>query len=66
MVEYNSKFRTKWNGEKQMGKAKRSTGKKKKKAKQDAYLQAIVIIIISLLLAVLIYGQTGTVRKRFE
>lgn len=49
-----------------MGKAKRSTGKKRKKAKQDAYLQAIVIIIISLLLAVLIYGQTGTMRKRIK
>lgn len=47
-----------------MGKAKRSTGKssgkKKKKIKKDAYVQAIVVIIFSLVLAVLIYGQTGT------
>ena len=50
-----------------MGKAKRSTGKntgkKKKKIKKDAYVQAIVVIIFSLLLAVLIYGQTGTLGR---
>ncbi len=42
-----------------MGKAKKSTGKRKKK-KQDAYVQAIIIIIFSIVLAVLIYGQTGS------
>lgn len=43
-----------------MAKAKRSTGKKKKKVKKDAYVQAIIVIIFSLVLAVLIYGKTGT------
>lgn len=47
-----------------MGKTKKkvtkSAGKRKKKVKQDAYVQAIVVMIISILLAVLIYGQTGT------
>ena len=46
-----------------MGKTKKSTGKRKKKAKKDAYVQAIVVIIFSLLLAVLIYGQTGAIGK---
>ncbi len=51
-----------------MGKARKtaakSSGKRKKKVKkQDAYIQAIVIMIISILLAVLIYGQTGTVGR---
>lgn len=44
-------------------KTKKSTGKRKKKVKQDAYVQAIIIIIISLVLAVLIYGRTGTLGK---
>ena len=44
-------------------KTKKSTGKRKKKVKQDAYVQAIIIIIISLALAVLIYGKTGTLGK---
>lgn len=42
-----------------MGKAKKSTGKRKKKVKQDAYIHAIVVIIFSILFAVLIYGKTG-------
>lgn len=46
-----------------MGKTKKGTGKRKKKAKKDAYVQAIVVIIFSLLLAVLIYGQTGAIGK---
>lgn len=44
-----------------MAKTKKSTGKrKKKKVKKDAYVQAIFVIIFSLLLAVLIYGKTGS------
>lgn len=43
-----------------MAKTKRSTGKRKKKVKHDAYLQAIVIIIFSIVFAILIYGQTGS------
>ncbi len=43
-----------------MAKTKKSTGKRKKKVKKDAYVQAICVIIFSLLLAVLIYGQTGS------
>lgn len=42
-----------------MGKKKKSTVTRKKK-KQDAYLQAIIVIIFSILFAVLIYGQTGS------
>ena len=47
----------------------KTTGKKakstkatnrKKKIKQDAYLQAIIVIIFSIVLAILVYGQTGT------
>ena len=43
-----------------MAKTKKSTGKRKKKVKKDAYVQAIFVIIFSLVLAVLIYGKTGT------
>lgn len=43
-----------------MAKARRTTGKRKKKVKKDAYVQAIIVIIFSLVLAVLIYGRTGT------
>lgn len=43
-----------------MGKKKKNTVAKKKKVKQDAYIQAIIVIIFSILFAVLIYGQTGT------
>ncbi len=46
-----------------MGKAKKNTGKRKKKAKQDAYVQAVVFIILSILLAVLIYAQTGPIGR---
>lgn len=38
----------------------KTSGKRKKKAKQDAYVQAIIIMILSILFAVLIYGKTGT------
>ena len=48
-----------------MGKTKKSTNTKSKKTKgksktQDAYVQAIIVIIFSILFAVLIYGQTGS------
>lgn len=46
-----------------MAKTKKSTGKRKKKVKKDAYVQAICVIIFSLLLAILIYGQTGTIGR---
>ena len=46
-----------------MGKKKRSTGTKKKKIKKNALSQAIIIIIISILLAIFIYGQSGTLGK---
>jgi len=46
-----------------MAKTKKSTGKRKKKVKKDAYVQAICVMIFSLLLAVLIYGQTGSFGK---
>lgn len=42
---------------------RKTTGKRKKKVKQDAYVQAIVVMIFSILLAVLIYGKTGTLGK---
>lgn len=59
------------NGENKMGNTKKkaahtaprkTTGKRKKK-KQDAYVQAIIVMIFSILLAVLIYGKTGTFGK---
>ncbi len=43
-----------------MGRTKKSRGKSKKKARQDAYIHAIIMMIISIALAVLIYWQTGT------
>ncbi len=43
--------------------SRKTTGKRKKKVKQDAYVQAIVVMIFSILLAVLIYGKTGTFGK---
>ncbi len=51
-----------------MEKTKKNTGngtkkRKKKVNKQDAYIQAIIIMIISIVLAILIYAQTGTFGK---
>lgn len=46
-----------------MGKKKKVTSGKRKKAKQDAYVQAIVVIIFSIIFAILIYGQTGSLGR---
>ncbi len=46
-----------------MGRSKKKTMTKKQKAKQDAYVQAIIIMIFSMVLTILIYGQTGTFGK---
>ena len=43
-----------------MGRTKKGRGKSKKKARQDAYIHAIIVMIFSIALAVLIYWQTGT------
>ena len=46
-----------------MGKKKKVTSGKRKKAKQDAYVQAIVVITFSIIFAILIYGQTGSLGR---
>ncbi len=67
MIKYISKFRIKaaknaeWR--ETMGKTKKSTGKRKKKVKQDAYVHAIIMMILSIALAVLIYGKTGSIGR---
>ena len=47
-----------------MGRKRKVT--RKKKAKQDAYVHAIVVMIFSLLLAVLIYVQSGYIGEHLS
>ncbi len=46
-----------------MGRTKKSTSKKRKQVKENAYIQAIIIMIFSIALAILIYGETGSFGK---
>lgn len=45
---------------------KKKSTKRKKKAKQDAYIHAIIIMIFSVLLAVLIYIQSGYIGEHLS
>ena len=45
---------------------KRKKVTKKRKKKQDAYVHAIIIMIISILLAVLIYMQSGAIGRNIS
>ena len=47
-----------------MGRKRKVT--RKKKAKQDAYVHAIVVMIFSLLLTVLIYVQSGYIGEQLS
>ncbi len=49
-----------------MAKRRKSNAAEQKKAKQDAYVHAIVIMIFSILLAVLIYIKSGYIGEHLS